>query len=191
MFISNSFNVDFIQASETEILWVMRVAILLVGGASTALAISVHSIYGLWYLCSDLVYVILFPQLLCCVHIPLTNTYGSMVGFVLGLIFRFTGGEPLLSLPPAIEYPYYDAEAGYQCFPFKTLSMLISLVSILLVSALTHYLFTQNILSAKMDFAKVFWMRDEIYDTKELAVIQDGCNKNGNDNSAYHKTNVE
>jgi high affinity choline transporter 7 len=41
----------------------------LVGGAATALAIIVHSVYGLWYLCADLVYVFLFPQLLCVVYI--------------------------------------------------------------------------------------------------------------------------
>ncbi|KAK2180844.1 hypothetical protein NP493_423g02008 [Ridgeia piscesae] len=68
-----------VQASETEILWVLRVSILLVGGAATTLAIVVHSIYGLWYLCADLVYVILFPQLLCVVYVRSSNSYGSSV----------------------------------------------------------------------------------------------------------------
>ena len=80
------------QASETEIMWVMRVAIFAVGGMATFMALTIPTIYGLWWifsifqssstslafwiydvvvidkasifraLCSDLVYVILFPQ---------------------------------------------------------------------------------------------------------------------------------
>ena len=129
------------QASETEILWVLRVSILLVGGAATTLAIVVHSIYGLWYLCADLVYVILFPQLLCVVYIRSSNSYGSLCGFLAGMFFRLTGGEPLLDVPPLIEYPWYDAASGYQRFPFKTLSMLICLVCIVVASHIAHALF--------------------------------------------------
>ena len=152
----------------------MRVAIVLVGGASTALAIVVDSIYGLWYLCSDLVYVILFPQLLCCVHIPFTNTYGSVAGFILGLFFRFTGGEILLNLPPLIKYPWYDEESGYQCFPFKTLSMLITLATIILASLISRWLFKRNILPPKADIAKAFWHTQEVYETKEMKDIPNG-----------------
>ena len=36
---------------------------MLVGVFATVVAVSVDSIYGLFYLCSDLIYVILFPQL--------------------------------------------------------------------------------------------------------------------------------
>ncbi|ELU03853.1 hypothetical protein CAPTEDRAFT_131610 [Capitella teleta] len=156
------------EASEREIMWCMRIAIILVGVASSALAITVDSIYGLWYLCSDLVYVILFPQLLCCVHIPFTNTYGSIAGFILGLIFRFTGGEPLLNLPAAIEYWYFDAETGYQCFPFKTMSMLISLLAILLGSLIAKWLFKKGILSPKFDIARAFFLTESAYETKEM-----------------------
>lgn len=56
------------QASETEILWVMRAAIFIVGAMATAMALTIPTIYGLWAMCSDLVYVILFPQLLIVVH---------------------------------------------------------------------------------------------------------------------------
>ena len=53
-----------VQASETEIMWVMRIAIFAVGGMATFMALTIPTIYGLWALCSDLVYVILFPQVL-------------------------------------------------------------------------------------------------------------------------------
>lgn len=147
------------EASEREIIWIMRLGILLVGALATVIAITVNSIYGLWYLCGDAVYVVLFPQLLCVIHFPWSNTYGSAVGFIIGLTFRLTGGEPLLGLPAAIKYPYYTCDAAGDCtqnFPFKTLCMLISLFCILTMSSLTHYLFTKNKVPAKYDFLKVF-----------------------------------
>lgn len=36
---------------------------------------------GLRYLCADLVYVILFPQLLCVVYLERSNTYGCLLGY--------------------------------------------------------------------------------------------------------------
>ena len=89
-----------LQASETEILWVLRVSILLVGGAATTLTIVVHSIYGLRYLYADLVYVILFPQFLWVVYIRSSNSYSSLCGILADMFFRLTGGEPLLGVPP-------------------------------------------------------------------------------------------
>ena len=71
----------------------MRIAVLFVGAAATLLGIVVNSIYALWFLCSDLVYVILFPQFVLVVHTQFTNAYGSLVGFILGMILRFTGGK--------------------------------------------------------------------------------------------------
>lgn len=57
----------------------MKVSILLVGIMATAMALTVKSVYGLWYLSSDLVYVILFPQLVSVVYLKKTvNTYGSL-----------------------------------------------------------------------------------------------------------------
>jgi high affinity choline transporter 7 len=58
-----------VQASEREIIIVMRVAIFGTGALATAMGIMVESIYGLWYLCADLVYVILFPQLFSVVYL--------------------------------------------------------------------------------------------------------------------------
>ena len=47
-------------------------------------------------MCSDLVYVILFPQLLIVVHFKEhCNTYGSLFAYVIGLLIRIVGGEVL------------------------------------------------------------------------------------------------
>ena len=98
-----------LQASENEIMWVMRVAIFIVGGMATYMALTIPTIYGLWALCSDLVYVILFPQLLCVVHFPeWCNTYGSLFSYCLGLSIRLSGGESLIGLPPLVEFPGFE-----------------------------------------------------------------------------------
>ena len=135
----------------------MRGAVLVVGAAATAIAIVVDSVYGLWFLCSDLVYVILFPQLLCVVHLPSwTNTYGSLVGYLVAWFFRLTGGEELVSLPALIEYPFYDETYNFQYFPFKTMTMLISLVTILLFSLIAKLLFEGNVLPLFLDVFSCF-----------------------------------
>ena len=134
------------QASEREILWVMRIVIVLVGAAAATIGIAVNSVYALSYLCVDLVYVILFPQLLCCVHIPFTNVYGSMAGFIVGMFFRLASGEVFLNFKPLFEYPGYDKEAGVQYFPYKTLSMLVTLITVVLVSLCARMLIKHGIL---------------------------------------------
>lgn len=58
---------------------VMKISIVFVGVMATAMALTVKSVYGLWYLSSDLVYVILFPQLCSVVYLKKqVNTYGSL-----------------------------------------------------------------------------------------------------------------
>ncbi len=43
-------------------------------------------------MCSDLVYVILFPQLLIVVHFKEhCNTYGSLAAYIVGMAIRLTG----------------------------------------------------------------------------------------------------
>ncbi|XP_076365528.1 high-affinity choline transporter 1-like isoform X2 [Tachypleus tridentatus] len=139
------------QASEREIVWVTRVSILVIGSLATAMALTVKSIYGLWYLSSDLVFVILFPQLLCVVHLKrYCNTYGSLSAFVVGLLLRALGGESILGLEPVIHYPFFSETSG-QRFPFRTLSMLASLITLMAVSGITKWIFKMNYLPAKLD----------------------------------------
>ncbi|CAI5449739.1 unnamed protein product [Caenorhabditis angaria] len=137
------------HASEKEVIIVMRVAIICVGIMATIMALTIQSIYGLWYLCADLVYVILFPQLVCVVYMPRSNTYGSLSGYFVGLILRLAGGEPLLSFPPFFHYPMYTD--GVQYFPFRTFAMLSSMSTIYFVSIQSEKLFKSGRLSPEWD----------------------------------------
>jgi len=156
MFSRNIYKLIFRQkASQKEVVWVMRIAVFGVGVAASALSLLVDSIYTLFALCSDLVYVILFPQLCCVVYLQGSNTYGSFLGYIVGLLLRVGGGEPNIGLPPFIKYPYYDDTDG-QLFPFRTLSMISSFVTIIVVSYSLKFLFEREIIPLKFDFLYCF-----------------------------------
>ena len=131
----------------------MRLAIVFVGAGATVMAISVDSIYALFKLCSDLCFVILFPQLLCVVYFRWSNIYGSAAGYVAGFIVRIIGGESLIGLPAAVKFPYYDEASHKQYFPFKTLAMLVSLASIVCVSLLARFIYSFFVPKEKLDYA--------------------------------------
>ncbi|VEN58227.1 unnamed protein product [Callosobruchus maculatus] len=153
MFARNVYKLIFRQkASEMEIIWVMRVSILIVGFLATVMALTIPSIYGLWSMCSDLVYVILFPQLLMVVHFKHhCNTYGSLAAYIIAFLVRVTGGEPLMYLPPLIKYPGYDEETKMQMFPFRTMAMLMSLITLASVSWWTKWVFETGRLAPGYD----------------------------------------
>ncbi|XP_019881961.1 high-affinity choline transporter 1 [Aethina tumida] len=154
MFARNVYKLIFRQkASEMEIIWVMRVSILIVGVLATIMALTIPSIYGLWSMCSDLVYVILFPQLLMVVHFKdYCNTYGSLSAYIIAFLVRVSGGEPLMFLDPLIKYPGYDEVGQRQLFPFRTMAMLISLVTLIGVSWYSKWLFETGRLAPGYDF---------------------------------------
>lgn len=153
-----------LQASDREIVWVMRITIFVFGGLATIMALVTGTVYGLWYLSSDLVYVIIFPQLLSVLFIKGTNTYGSVAAYLFGMLLRIGGGEPYLRLPPFIYYPGWTTEQRMhpmtgemeevviQKFPFKTVSMLASFLGNVAVSYLAKYLFESGKISHKYDF---------------------------------------
>ena len=129
----------------------MRVGIFLVSALATVMGITIKSVYGLWFLCSDLVYVVLFPQLFSVVYLKDTNTYGSLVAYVVGIFLRLSGGEALFHIPPFIKFPFYDYENDMQRFPYRTFSMLTSFALIVSVSYLTKFLFENNHLRKEFD----------------------------------------
>ena len=131
------------------------------------MALLVDSIYTLWALCSDLVYVILFPQLCCVIYLRGTNTYGSFMGYLVGLVLRVGGGEMAISLPLFIKYPYYDEETEEQLFPFRTLAMISSFTTIVIVSYTLRFLFKREILPSKLDFLHCFREYDFAKSDKE------------------------
>lgn len=129
----------------------MRIGIFVVAASATVMGITIKTVYGLWFLCSDLVYVVLFPQLVTVVYFNGTNTYGSMCAYWIGLFLRLTGGEALFGLPALIEYPSYDKKEKLQRFPFRTMSMLASFFIIISVSRLAKFLFERDYLDKKWD----------------------------------------
>jgi len=108
---------------------VIRSSIFLFGALATILALKVQSVQALWFFTSDLVFVLLFPQLLYALFDAKVNRSGSIAAFVVSLALRVGAGEPLLGLPALIHYP-----AGV---PFRTLAAAVGLVLLPLVSRAT------------------------------------------------------
>lgn len=150
MFSRNIYKLTFRpKASEEEVLCVLRIAIAVIALMAALIALNVDSIYYLSYLCSDLVYVVLFPQLLLVVHWSSgVTTYGCLAAYIVGLSLRILGGEVGVGIPAIIHYPWFDEEKQIQRFPFRTLAMLSSMFAHIFVSCLSRWLFQAGILYA-------------------------------------------
>lgn len=140
---------------QREIIWVVRLSVFGVGAIATVMALQIQSIYALWYLCSDLIYAVLFPQLCCVIYVKDVNTYGALIGYVIALILRIGGGEVTIGLDPFIKYPFYSNKKKEQLFPFRTLAMLCSFFAIVFVSYFVKFLFNSAYLSRSMMFFAV------------------------------------
>lgn len=152
-----------LQASERELQWVIRISVLLVGLAGTGLAFGGDSVLAFWILSGDLTYVVIFPQLLCVLHFQHVNCYGAISGFVVGLLLRGLSGEPVLGIPTVLRYPGWREENNVvvQYFPYRTVAMLASLLSIITVSCLVDRLFHHQLIPPSWDFLKVFKEKNE------------------------------
>ncbi|MEZ4884277.1 MAG: sodium:solute symporter family protein [Chitinophagales bacterium] len=124
------------DVSPEKLAVVLKRCIWIIGIAATLLALQVKSVYALWFLCSDFVYCILFPQLVMALFDKKANYYGSLVGFIVSFVLRFGGGEATLGIPQLLPYPM--VENGVVLFPFRTLAMVSGLVCIFVVSRLTQ-----------------------------------------------------
>ncbi|PNF35265.1 hypothetical protein B7P43_G04809 [Cryptotermes secundus] len=146
------------KASDREMLWVLRITVIVIATCGAIVALTVGSVYYLSYLCADLIYVILFPQLLLIIHWPHgVNTYGCLVSYFVGLFLRILGGEKRLGIPAVLKFPYYDIVTQTQKFPFKTLCMLCALSAHMLTSTAARFLFERGYLDAdKCDILNSF-----------------------------------
>ena len=124
------------SATDRENRLAIRAAVIGIGIAATALALSVQSVYALWYLCADLVYVVLFPQLVMVLYSKHANWVGALTGAILGATLRLGGGEPLIGISMWIPYPMDNGDGGTN-FPFRTVAMLSGMLTIWVVSLLT------------------------------------------------------
>lgn len=127
----------------------IRLTIAILGGAAAVMALNVRSVQALWFFTSDLVFVLLFPQLVCALFDRKANLAGSITAFAVSLALRAGGGEPLFGLAPLIRYPeiaatvlpidpsrWYDS-AGALLFPYKTIAALTGMALLPAVSRLT------------------------------------------------------
>src|SRR5262252_1404937 len=105
---------------------VIRGSIFFFGAIATLLALKVQSVQALWFFTSDLVFVLLFPQLLHAVFDSKANRTGSIVAFIVSLALRVGGGEPLLGIPALIAYP--------DTMPFRVVAAAAGLILLPLVS---------------------------------------------------------
>ena len=110
---------------------VLRLGIVVLGAAAATLALQVKSVYALWYFCSDLVYVVLFPQLVSALMFKFTTRFAACCGAVLSLLLR--GAMFVVSFGVASE-PLQGLYEEVSLWPWRTLIMLSSLAVILLVS---------------------------------------------------------
>src|SRR5262245_55844538 len=108
---------------------VIRSSIFLFGAIATVLALQVQSVQALWFFTSDLVFVLLFPQLLYALFDRKANRSGSIAAFIVSAVLRVGAGEPLLGLPAFIHYA--------DGVPFRTLAAVTGLVVLPLVSRAT------------------------------------------------------
>ena len=97
---------------------VLRRMIIIVGCGATMIALNVQSVYSLWFLSSDFVYCILFPQLVCVLYDPRANRFGALTGFCVSLLLRLSAGEPLLGIPGFLPYARRTSLAGSSFFRF-------------------------------------------------------------------------
>ena len=67
---------------------------------------------ALWFFTSDLVFVLLFPQLVCALFDPKANRIGSIAAFAVSLVLRSAAASRCSALPAVIPYP--------ETLPFKT-----------------------------------------------------------------------
>ncbi|XP_042367393.1 high affinity choline transporter 1-like [Plectropomus leopardus] len=143
-------NIIYKRASETLILVVVKVSVLLCGMMGAGLAMISTSIYLLWILSADVLYSMMTPQVICIFYLSQwVNHYGACSGFVLAILLRVLVGEPLLGLPDVLPLPWDQIQEDghlYRLFPFRTAIMLITSGTILLVSRLAVWLSEKGLL---------------------------------------------
>lgn len=138
------------QASVAGMKLVIRGSIGALGVLAALLALRVESVQQLWFFTADLVFVLLFPQLVMALFDPKANLVGSVVAFAVSLLLRLGGGEEVLGIPAFLPYPelfagafkldpadWYDPHSGASTFPYKMTAMVAGLALLPLVSRLT------------------------------------------------------
>jgi len=76
-----------------------------------------------------------------------------------------------------IHYPMYNSESGDQMFPFRTMSMILSMISLLGISHLTWVLFNKGHVSKKWDLFGCFDSGPKLEPSELMAMDPSGTKK--------------
>ena len=83
-----------------------------------------------------------------------SNKYGSLCGYLIGILLRLLAGEALLNIPPILKYPLFDEANEIQKFPFRTMNTLTCVLVIVGVFWMKIFFFEPEILNNKWDVFK-------------------------------------
>lgn len=100
------------NAKDREVIYALWVCICINCVIATTLAIEYQSIYELFVLCGDFMFVIVFPQLTLVLYWSLSNTYGSVSSFFVALLVRLLCGESAMGIPAAISFGTIYGDPG-------------------------------------------------------------------------------
>ncbi len=132
LFTWNVYRPWFPLASDRRLRITLRITVVVVGTLATILALRLQSVYALWFLCADLAYVILFPQLVMALFARRTSSTAALAGAAVGLFVRLSGGVAELGIPAWYDHPWQDALG--ETLPVRTVAMLVSWLTIALVA---------------------------------------------------------
>ena len=109
------------HASPARVARLLKWLIVVLGLLATVIALTVQSVAALWYLCGDVVYCVLFPQLALALFDRRARWDGALAGLVVSVLLRLGGGDVTLGLPMLLPYPDWSLQGAE--FPFRTLAM--------------------------------------------------------------------
>lgn len=119
------------RSHKRNIRTIIRLSILILGSLAVFIALKVQSVQALWYFTSDLVFVLLFPQLVIALFDKKANRTGSMVAFGVSLFLRAAGGEELFGIPAVFHYPDW--------WPVRSAAAIAGVILLPLVSRLVKW----------------------------------------------------
>lgn len=144
----------------------IRLTVMVTGVVGASLSFLGNTVLEIWLLTADMAYCVIFPQLICVIFFPLSNGYGAIGAYFLGVLVRLLSGEPLIGLSPVIHFPGGEIVDGVyvQQAPVRTIAMFATLICILLLSYLFTKLFHNSILPKTWDVLEVSRSRKDSMD---------------------------